>query len=190
MHHFLVSNHRLHNIVYKLTVTNLVCQQATSNCKTLFSSQKLYGQRNPNYWSKVNIILQFTNHIKGLRISTPNFLGIQMSCVVRKPFFCICENKDADQLRGMISAFVFATWIAQSLYLLNPKFQVSSHLLWLYSLVCVGPGQNPRKPVFSQQGSNHLDCYSQGVQRRMVLVVNFFIFLKSLFFALLLKYVT
>ena len=23
-----------------------------------------------------------------------------MSCVVRKPAFCICENKDADQLRG------------------------------------------------------------------------------------------
>ena len=22
------------------------------------------------------------------------------SCVVRKPAFCICENKDADQLRG------------------------------------------------------------------------------------------
>ena len=23
-----------------------------------------------------------------------------MSCVVRKPAFCICENKDVDQLRG------------------------------------------------------------------------------------------
>ena len=39
-----------------------------------------------------------------------------MSRVVRKPAFCICENKDADQLRGnrevtakLISAFVFAT---------------------------------------------------------------------------------
>ena len=37
----------------------------------------------------------------------------------------------------LISAFVFATWIVQSLYFLNPKFQVSSHLLWLYSPVCV-----------------------------------------------------
>ena len=27
-----------------------------------------------------------------------------MSCVVRKPSFCICENKDADQLRGNRSA--------------------------------------------------------------------------------------
>ena len=23
-----------------------------------------------------------------------------LSCIVRKPAFCICENKDADQLRG------------------------------------------------------------------------------------------
>ena len=53
----------------------------------------------------------------------------------------------------LISAFVFATRIAQSLYFLNPKFQASSHFLWLYSLVFVGPGQNPRKPVFSQRGS-------------------------------------
>ena len=25
---------------------------------------------------------------------------LQMSLVMRKPAFCICENKDADQLRG------------------------------------------------------------------------------------------
>ena len=47
-----------------------------------------------------------------------------MSRVMRKPVFCICENKDADQLR---SAFVFTTRIVQSLYFLNPKFQASSH---------------------------------------------------------------
>ena len=56
---------------------------------------------------------------------------------MRKPAFCICENKDADQLCG-ICAFVFATRIVQSLFFLNPKFQVSSHLLRLYSPVCVG----------------------------------------------------
>ena len=50
-----------------------------------------------------------------------------MSCDVRNPDFCICENKDADQLRGntktqisfaviakLISVFVFATRIEQS----------------------------------------------------------------------------
>ena len=68
---------------------------------------------------------------------------------MRKPDFCICENKEAQ----LISAFVFATRIVQSLYYLNPKFQASSRLLWLYSPVCVGPGRKPRKPVFSQHGS-------------------------------------
>ena len=37
---------------------------------------------------------------------------------MRKPAFCICENKDADQ--------------------------ASSHLLWLYSLICVGLVGNPK----------------------------------------------
>ena len=55
----------------------------------------------------------------------------------------------------LISAFVFATCIVQSLYFLNPKFQASSHLLWLYSPVCVGPGRKPRRPVFSERGSFH-----------------------------------
>ena len=36
-----------------------------------------------------------------------------------------------------------ATWIVQFLYFLNTKLQASSHLQWLSSLVCVGPGQNP-----------------------------------------------
>ena len=38
-----------------------------------------------------NIILRFLGYTNG------NF---QMSRAVRKPPFCICENKDADQLRG------------------------------------------------------------------------------------------
>ena len=53
----------------------------------------------------------------------------------------------------LISAFVFAIWIVQTLFYQNPKFQASSHLLWLYSPVCVGPGRKPRRPVFSQRGS-------------------------------------
>ena len=79
-----------------------------------------------------------------------------MSLVMRKPAFCICENKDADQPRGNREAdqrLCFATQIVQSLYFLNPKFQVSSHVLWLYSLVCVRPGWKPRRLVFSRRGS-------------------------------------
>ena len=48
-----------------------------------------------------------------------------MSCGVRKQTFCICENKDVK----LISVFVFAKWIVQSLYFLNLKFQWSSSLL-------------------------------------------------------------
>ena len=80
-------------------------------------------------------------------------LHIHMSLIMRKPAFCICENKDADQLTAMlISTFVFATLLVQFLYFLNTKFQASSHLLWLYSLVCVGPGRNP-EDRFSHDGA-------------------------------------
>ena len=68
-----------------------------------------------------------------------NFKYPQMSLVVRKLAFCICENKDADQ---------------QSLHFLNLKFQASSHLRLMSSPVNVGPGRKPRRPVFSQRGSN------------------------------------
>ena len=71
-----------------------------------------------------------------------------MSLFMRKPDFCICENKNADQLRGNRKAdqrLCFPTRTVQSLYLLNPKFQASSYLLWLYSPVCVGTGRKPER---------------------------------------------
>ena len=57
-----------------------------------------------------------------------------------------------------ISIFVFASTIplfpkVQSLYFLNPNFQTTPHLLWLYSLVCVGLGWNAQRQVFSECGS-------------------------------------
>ena len=76
--------------------------------------------------------------------------------VARKPAFCICENKDADQLRGNREAdqrLCFRYIESKSLFYLNAKFQASSQPLWLYSPVCVGPGRKPRRPVFSQRGS-------------------------------------
>ena len=69
-----------------------------------------------------------------------------MSRIIRKQMFCICENKNADQLCGNRETdqrLCFCNQIVQSLYVLNPKFQASSHLLWLCSLVCVGPGLKP-----------------------------------------------
>ena len=58
----------------------------------------------------------------------------------------------------LISAFVFATRIVQSLSFLNAKFQASSHFLRLRSLICVGPGRKPRRPVFWRRGSYPTFC--------------------------------
>ena len=82
-----------------------------------------------------------------------------------KPAFCICENKDADQLRGNREAdqHLCFRYTDNTIPLLpkseTPSFHASIHLLWLYSPVCVGPGRKPRRPVFSQRGS-----YKSGVQ--------------------------
>ena len=77
---------------------------------------------------------------------------------MRKPDFCVCKNKDADQLRSNCAAdqhlcFRYTDSTIPLLRYHNQKFQASSHLLWLYSPVSVGPGRKPRRPVFSQQGS-------------------------------------
>ena len=48
----------------------------------------------------------------------------------------------------LISAFVFATQRVQNLFFLNPKFQGSSHLLWLCSPVCVG---NPEERLANNE---------------------------------------
>ena len=64
---------------------------------------------------------------------------------MRKPAFFIYryENKGADQLHGKHAAdqlLCFCYIDRTTLYFLNPEFQAYSHLLWLYSLECVGPG--------------------------------------------------
>ena len=69
-----------------------------------------------------------------------------MSHLTRKPTICICETKDADQLRGNREAdqrLCFHYRIVQFLYFQNPKFPVFSHLLCLYRPVCVGPVRKP-----------------------------------------------
>ena len=65
---------------------------------------------------------------------------------MRKPVFCICKNKGADQLRSNCEAdqhFVFTTRIVQLLFFLNPKFLASRHFLFLYSSVLVEPVRKP-----------------------------------------------
>ena len=66
---------------------------------------------------------------------------------MRKPAFCICENKDADQLRGNREADqrLCFRYIDRTIHLL-PKFEILS--LWPSSVVnspvCVGPGRKLR----------------------------------------------
>ena len=89
---------------------------------------------------------------------------LYISRVVRKPFFFAYAKTKAQisfaVTAKLISAFVFTTRIVQFLYFLNPLFQASSYILWLYSPVCVGPGRKPRRPVFSQRGS-----YNRHIQK-------------------------
>ena len=56
----------------------------------------------------------------------------------------------------LISTFVLATRIAQSLLSLNPKFQAPNHLLWQYRPVCVRHGQKLQRLVFLHCGSYSL----------------------------------
>ena len=63
----------------------------------------------------------------------------QLEKNMRKPTFCICENKGTDQICSNCKAdhaFVFAAWKVQFLFFLNTKFQASSHLPCMYR-----PGQ-------------------------------------------------
>ena len=87
----------------------------------------------------------------------PSFITlVEVSRVMRKPVFAYAKTKTQISFAvtaKLISTFVFATQIVQSLYFLNTKFQASSHLVWLCSLVCVGPGRKPRRPVFSRGSS-------------------------------------
>ena len=82
---------------------------------------------------------------------------------MRKPAL-LCENKDADQLRGNREADQLLCFR----YIDNTIPQVSSHLLWLCSLVCVGLGRKPRRPVFSQRGSKFylISALKQSVRTR------------------------
>ena len=67
---------------------------------------------------------------------------------MRKPTICICENKDADQLCGNREAdqHLHFRYIDSTISLLSKsEIQASSHLLWLYSLVCVRPGRKPER---------------------------------------------
>ena len=75
---------------------------------------------------------------------------------MRKPDFYLCENKRADQLCTNCTAderLCFRYSDSTIPALLIPKFQATSHLLWLCRSVCVGHGENPGRLVFLRHGS-------------------------------------
>ena len=79
-----------------------------------------------------------------------------MSRVMRKPAFCICENKDADQLRDNREADQRLCFrYTESTIPLLSKSEISS---LQPSSVVVQPGlcRKPRRPVFLPRGSNYL----------------------------------
>ena len=68
---------------------------------------------------------------------SPVHVCLYLSHVVRKPTFCICENKAADQLRGNREADqrLCFRYTDSIIPLLSKSDQSSSPLLWLYSSV-------------------------------------------------------
>ena len=75
---------------------------------------------------------------------------------MRKPAFCICENKDADQLCGNpVADQRLCFRYTDSTIPLLPKFQAPSHLLKLYSLVCVDQVRNPEDRFSHNEAQMH-----------------------------------
>ena len=72
---------------------------------------------------------------------------------MRKPVFAYAKTK---------TQISFAVHVVQSLYFINPKCQASSHLLWQYSPVCVGPGRKPRRPLSHNEA--HFICQPVTIQ--------------------------
>ena len=80
---------------------------------------------------------------------------------MRKTDFCLCENKDADQLCSAVDQHVCFHIMNSSIFFLYLYFQASGIFLRLYRPVCVGPFQKPRRPVLLTCGSFEKQTLSQ-----------------------------
>ena len=104
-------------------------------------------------------MLKYQSGVLGFQHSPyvdPSNKHLDLSRIVRKPDFSYAKTKAQISFAvtaKLISASVFTTRIVRFLFFLNPKFQASSLLLWLYRPVCVRPGRKPRRPVFLHHGS-------------------------------------
>ena len=109
------------------------CSHSHQTVEAIVSVSLQYPKNITKWTQKLTKFLKFIN--------VQRFVGIpvivwyhhtqnnQLSRVMRKPTFCICENKDADQLCGNRTMPLFSLQrIKESLYFLNTKFQASGHL--------------------------------------------------------------
>ena len=74
-----------------------------------------------------------------------------MSHVMRKPDFCVCENKGADQLYSCTTNQHLCFRNLDSAIPLR-NFKILAYF-WDYQSVCVGPGRKSVRPVFLHCGS-------------------------------------
>ena len=138
---------------------------------TMFPLSRLYPLESYcNFWPR-SLKSMFVRRV---------FMLINLSLVVRKPAFCIRENKDVDQLRSNYCAADQRRWFryTDSTIPLLPIYEIfklnSSHLLWLYSLVCVGLVGNPK------------DRFSHNEAHFVILLLTFLFY--SMFYSLSNKY--
>ena len=94
----------------------------------------------------INSSIMEINHLghRGNRFFAYAKTEAQISCVVTQ-----CK---ADQ------RLCFLCTYSTNLVFLNPRFQTSSLLLWQHRPVCVRPGRNSPRPIFSRRGSIKKRC--------------------------------
>ena len=83
--------------------------------------------QNSTFGQAAILPMKYTNAIVLGTVSQHYYAYHYMSRVVRKPVFCICENKEADQLRGNREADQRLCFrYIDSIIPLLPKYEISS----------------------------------------------------------------
>ena len=93
-----------------------------------------------------------------LRSTCPKHLILPMRSTTSKSWMPSFERRESELTSSFAMTLQIQQIMARSLHrrrfsvsasmALNPKFQVSSHLLWLHSLVWFKPGRNPKYMLF------------------------------------------
>ena len=108
--------------------TIAACDLKVGRCRELIEIMKVYEY----LWSRSFLYHIFSRTFQSLQ---DHWSSGHLSRIMRKPAFCLCENKGEDNH----AAFLFAAYIVQSNYFLNKKLQASGHLLKFYectALMC------------------------------------------------------